>query len=594
MNQFLCAIKILERLLWIPCMTIALHSCSKKAGTGNDPGNGGGNTGTTPYDSSYSPVDPAVSSTQGFFLDDWAPKSFTVPASTPAPAVLTVATDTIKIDANLVLTKISKYLFGANANLWMGQVVTVPNLMQYISDLSPNVIRGPAGSVSDVYFWNASTAPADVPASLRDAGGTAAPANYWYGQNTQSWTMSIDSYYALLQQTNSVGLQTVNFGYSRYGTSADPVAAAAHLAADWVRYDNGRTKFWEIGNENYGNWEAGYLIDTTLSAYKQTQIITGTNYGQNFLIYADSMRSAAQSIRIDIRIGALLLGGPVNGSNQVGDWNATALAAIGDKADFFIVHDYYPDEAYATDAPGSQILSDAISVPATDMNYLNTSISGSGVALKPIAMTEFNISSQGSQQQISFVNAMAGVLTVGELMKNHFGQGSRWDLANGWSGGNDQGMFYNSANTGDPNPSETNWNPRASFYTLYYFQKFMGDRLVRSTSTNSSLLAYSSTFETSNNIASVIVNTGTADKVVDVNVNHFPMGANVYFYTLKAGAGNGEFSPKVSVNGVEATQPIGGPLNYASIPAGATTRKGNNIALFCPARSIVYMAVEKK
>ncbi|HTB26075.1 MAG TPA: hypothetical protein VK711_11935 [Puia sp.] len=586
--------KTLERSLILFIVT-ALYCCSKKSDMGNNLNNGGGNnTNTTPYDSAYNPVDPAVTTTQGFFLDDWAAKSFTVPSFTPAPPVLTPATDTIKIDADIVLTKVSKYLFGANSNLWMGQVVTVPNLMQYITDLSPNVIRGPAGSVSDVYFWNATTTPADVPASLLDANGAATSTTYWYGQNTQSWTLALDNYYALLQQTKSVGLQTVNFGYSRYGTSANPVAAAAHLAADWVRYDNGRTKFWEIGNENYGNWESGYLIDTTLSTYKQPRIITGTDYGQNFLVYADSMRNAAQSIGVDIKIGALLLGGPVNGSNQVGNWNSTALTAIGNNADFFIIHDYYPDESYATNAPGSQILSDAISVPATDMNYLNSNIPGSGVSLKPVAMTEFNISSQGSQQQISFVNAMAGVLTDGELMKNHFGQGSRWDLANGWSNGNDQGMLYNSANTGDPNPSETNWNPRASFYTLYYFQRFMGDRLVNSTSTNTSLSVYSSTFAASNNIASVIVNTGTVDKVVDVNINHFPMGTNVYFYTLKGGTDNGEFSAKVSVNGVAASQAIGGPLNYASIPASSTTRNGNNIALYCPARSIVYMVVDKK
>ncbi|HVY76289.1 MAG TPA: hypothetical protein VG890_15780 [Puia sp.] len=585
--------KTLGRLKYVICIVAILSGCSKKGDTGGNQTNGGngGNTNTTPYDSTYNPVDPAVTTTQGFFLDDWAPRSFTAPASTAASPVITAASDTIKIDANAVLTKVSKYLFGANANLWMGQVVSVPLLMQYITDLSPNVIRGPAGSVSDIYFWNASTAPADVPANLLDANGTATPAGYWYGQNTQSWTMSIDSYYSLLQQTGSVGLQTVNFGYSRYGTSADPVAAAAHLAADWVRYDHGRTKFWEIGNENYGNWEAGYIIDTSLSTYKQPRQITGTNYGQNFLVYADSMRSAAQSIGVDIKIGALLLAGPVSYSNQVGDWNSTALAVIGNAADFFIVHDYYPDEAYATNAPGSQILADAISVPSTDMNYLSTNIPGSGAPMKPIAMTEFNISSQGSQQQISFVNAMAGVLTVGELMKSHFGQGSRWDLANGWSNGNDQGMF---ANAGDATDPEANWNPRACFYTLYYFQKFMGDRLVSSTSTNASLVAYSSTFAGTNNIASVIVNTGTADKVVDVTITHFPLGANVYYYTLKGGTDNGEFSPKVSVNGVAPTQSIGGPLNYTSIPASATTRNGNHIALYCPARSIVYMAVEKK
>ncbi|MEI9958909.1 MAG: hypothetical protein WDM90_21935 [Ferruginibacter sp.] len=38
----------------------------------------------------------------------------------------------------------------------------------------------------------------------------------------------------MLSQTNSTGIITVNYGYARYGTSANPVAAAAHLAADWV------------------------------------------------------------------------------------------------------------------------------------------------------------------------------------------------------------------------------------------------------------------------------------------------------------------------------------------------------------------------
>ena len=61
--------------------------------------------------------------------------------------------------------------------------------------------------------------------------------------------MDVDSFYTILGKTNSTGMITVNYGYARYGTSTDPVAQAAHMAADWVRYDNGRSKFWEIGNE---------------------------------------------------------------------------------------------------------------------------------------------------------------------------------------------------------------------------------------------------------------------------------------------------------------------------------------------------------
>ena len=59
------------------------------------------------------------------------------------------------------------------------------------------------------------------------------------------------------------------------------------------RYDNGRTKFWEIGNETYGNWEAGYMIDVTKNQDQQPAVVTGALYGQHVNVFADSMRAAA-------------------------------------------------------------------------------------------------------------------------------------------------------------------------------------------------------------------------------------------------------------------------------------------------------------
>ncbi len=107
-------------------IALGFCSCGKKAstGSGNQNTGGGGNNGnggsTTPYDSTYNPVDPALTTTQGFFLDDWATKSFTVPNASAAAALIVSPTDTIWVDADVVLTKIPKYVFGANSNLWMG------------------------------------------------------------------------------------------------------------------------------------------------------------------------------------------------------------------------------------------------------------------------------------------------------------------------------------------------------------------------------------------------------------------------------------------------------------------------------------------
>ena len=81
---------------------------------------------------------------------------------------VTPATVTVTIDAGNVVTKVSKYIFGNNSNAWMTQIVTETDLMNNITNLSPNVIRAPGGSISDVYFWKAllNQKPADAPDSL--------------------------------------------------------------------------------------------------------------------------------------------------------------------------------------------------------------------------------------------------------------------------------------------------------------------------------------------------------------------------------------------------------------------------------------------
>src|SRR5437763_327162 len=88
---------------------------------------------------------------------------------------------------------------------------------------------GTGNGIGDVYFWNAdpNVPPSDAPDSLLDQNGTKTPSGFWYGKNTASWTASLENYYSMLQQTGNQGIITVNYGYARYGTGANPVAAAA-------------------------------------------------------------------------------------------------------------------------------------------------------------------------------------------------------------------------------------------------------------------------------------------------------------------------------------------------------------------------------
>src|SRR5215469_4667924 len=245
--------KTTKELFLLTGIIVLITACHKTApnnsgNNGNNNGNGNGNGGGN----NNPPVDPPVAKTIGFFLDGWTSKTFTVPAYVDTTIPVVSPPTTVTIDASTVITKIPTTVFGQNANSWMTQIVTETSLMNHLDNLQPGIIRFPGGSISDTYFWNqTSAAPSDAPDTLLDSNGNKVATMYWSGKNTQSWTISLDNYYQLLQQSHSTGIITVNYGYARYGTSADPVAAAAHLAADWVRYDNGRTKFWEIGNESY-------------------------------------------------------------------------------------------------------------------------------------------------------------------------------------------------------------------------------------------------------------------------------------------------------------------------------------------------------
>ena len=569
--------------LMIVLSILLIDSCGKKDCCAQPPPPpppppGGGN-----------PVDPPVENTIGFFLDNWAPKNYTVPSyidtSKPAPA----ANIFVTIDASKIITKVPSSVFGHNANIWMTQLVTEAPLMTHITNLKPNVIRFPGGSISDVFFWNAqpNQPPADAPANLLDANGVSSAAGYWFGKNNDWWTLSVDNYYNMLQQTGNQGMITVNYGYARYGTGTNPVAQAAHLAADWVRYDNGRTKYWEIGNECNGTWEAGYRINTATNQDGQPNIVTGALYGQHVKVFIDSMKKAAQEINKTIYIGIYLLEKQPEGWQTPTDqsWNTGVLNQSANKADYYVIHSYYTP--YQQNSGADLILSTASEVTTAMINYYKQSLTNAGSTIKPIALNEWNITSQGSMQQVSFVNGIHSAILLGESLKNKYGMTARWDLANGWSNGNDHGLF----NNGDE-PGVVKWNPRPSFYYMYYFQKMLGDRLLTSSVTGNNVLSYASSFS-SGEKGIILVNKGNASQIALVSLENATPGQRFYWYLLTGGTDNGEFSRKVFVNGRGPAEPSGGPSADYSIlkPYSAMTSGGIKVSL--PPRSVAYLVIDK-
>ena len=564
------------------CLLVA---CSKKAGTG---------AGTVPPTDTavvITPaVDPAVAATIGFFLDDWQPKTFTAPAFNDA-AVAGGIVNTVTVDAANVITKVPLAVFGHNAVWWMGPVANLPQFIEPITNLHPHIIRFPGGSSSDAYFWNAAQGvnPPDVPTLFTKDDGSKEAAAFTYGKTNLNWQCNLDDYYSMLQQTNNKGIITVNYGYARYGTSANPVAAAAHLAADWVRYDNGRTRYWEVGNENYGNWEWGYRIDVSANKDGQPEFLTGALYGQHFKVFVDSMQKAATELGKKIFIGAVAAEAPAPEPWQTATrktWNAGMMPAVNGKADFFVVHNYYTP--YNTNANAALILGTALSETSTMINYVTQTLQANGAAVKPIAMDEWNITSNTARQQVSNVSGVFAALVMGEAIKNKYGMAARWDLLNGWNNGDDHGLF----SAGDE-PGASKWSPRPSFFYLYYMQKMLGDRLVATTvSGNAGVQAYGSTFS-SGQAAVALVNTTTIAQVTEVRIKNWALGSRFYWYSLEGGDDNAEFSRKVLVNGAGPAGVAGGPANYATLKANSAL-SNTGVRVSIPARGAVFLVTEKK
>ena len=513
------------------------------------------------------------------FLEDFEPKTATIPVSEVANKTTNEPTVTVTLEGD-TQREISKYVFGNSIAVWMGNSTTrEAGFVENTQLLNPSLIRFPGGSWSNVFFWD--ELPNDLPDNVFDSSGNST--EFFPIPGKDFWTSTTEEYYILREQTGSQGLITVNYGYARYGLSDDPVAQAAHLAADWVRYDNGRTKFWEIGNENAGPWEKGWKIDTSTNKDGQPEIITGQLYGEHFKVFADSMRAAAAEVGATIYIGAQVLhyDGTTSWNSVDRTWNEGVFSEIGDAADFYVMHNYFGEGSNA-----SNILLDAATEPKKNIDFIQQDIIGKNGFPKPVALTEYNMDGRATnmgaatEPQNSNINGLQATILFNELIKNNFGLGTRWMLATG-----EDGMFYQGSN------SSLRWQPRPDFYYAYYTQKFTGDHVIPASSDNADILAYASTFA-SGETGVVIVNTGSTAQVVQIDPNNVGVGGQYYAYLLMGGTDNGDFSSIVSVNGVGPTGTQWGPReSLETIPANAYSI-GGIIKLDVPALSVQFVMIE--
>ena len=476
------------------------------------------------------------------FNEDWQPRSFNINLNNTENQneINSSANVQISVNTNNVLANILPSHFGTNLTHFLGEaVINDIDFMKNLKNLGKTILRYPGGNGSNQFFWDG-----NIPTAILD--DSQITINDLI--DGSGWRISPDNFKQILDSTGGTGIIAVNASYSRYGISENPIQTAASYAADFVRHMNftlgANIKYWEVGNENYGSWQAGYIVDG--------DTIDGTKYGDIFNVFADSMKAADNSIKI----GAVLF--PQDGIYN--NWSKKVLPKVEDKADFLIIHDYFRRKPNPNNVTYQEMLTslDEVEQDINNVNDMVSSYTNKPSGYFPIAMTEFN--SKTGEREISMANAIFVVQAIAEQIKNGFSSSILWSFQNGFdSYGGDHGM------TARNSPVLNDHSPRPVYYVYHYLQQFLGDQMVFSYSSDSTVRSYVSRFSSGEDaLGFLLVNTSSDSKIVELDNSSIGNRNNFYWYELYA---NNETDKKVYINGQTNLLNEGGPENYNLIPA---------------------------
>jgi len=195
----------------------------------------------------------------------------------------------VQINPNKIEAKIEPRLFGSNLKVDTTHTV---DTIRFAQDIGINIFRFPGGGTGG-YHWKTGT----------------------FDFKTQKpYMFPFSKYDTFIEYCRRADAEAVILVNLESGTPKE--------AAEWVGYTNKEkefyVKYWEIGNEPYGNW--GHSFRPPIK------------YVENLKNYSTAMKE----IDPDIKIGAAM------GGDYFGDWDKTVMREAGDYMDFASYH-WYPN-----------------------------------------------------------------------------------------------------------------------------------------------------------------------------------------------------------------------------------------------------------
>ena len=537
----------------------------------------------------YSLNRPSMHGNPGFFLDDWQQKKNPkIKLSKELIDINQNPTTYCLTDFSHPLTKISKYIFGNNLGHWTSRkFLEKDEFIFNLKDMGIQVVRFPGGNASNDYFWDAADVndcPEGTPSIIykSDFKKTTSPKLGTKG----SYRTRPQDYYELLMRTKATGSICVNYSFSLYSETEDEIKRvndAADYAASWVYEVNIKNqlgiKFWEIGNENWGKWQAGYNV-------KDRGIIDPKKYGEHCRVFIEKMKAVDPSIKI----GVVGFQKPKTNNPVQKKWNELVIPEIIDFADFYILHDYYAK--YGANLTPSEMLA-AVDTTYSHIKVVNQAIekfTDKKAKHLPIALTEFNTRSNATISKndgATNVSHSAGIFfahSIGEIIRQGYGMAMVWDIENGYHDGKDHGMFASKKET------DLEWlTPHPSYFHYYFYNQCFGDTYYETLSTKNSIRIHASSFS-SGEVGLVVVNISDKEEIVEIELKNI---ASMEFAGVYEIYNDNPLSRKTGINGVYTNKNAGGPENFKKIPANRIDLSNNKIKIISKPFSANYILSKK-
>jgi alpha-N-arabinofuranosidase len=309
-------------------------------------------------------------------------------------------------------------LFNGRGRLWVDQVSLMPgdavdgvraDVFEKIKALRPAFIRWPGGNVAQDYRWHWGIGPRDQRATW---------INLSWKNEAEPSDFGTDEFVRFCRNIGAEPAITVN---------VEGRGATAEEAAAWVEYCNSPAtskygalrarnghpepygvRFWEIGNEIWGNWVRGHSDAET--------------YARNCKRYVAAMRSVDPSIKF-IAVG----------DNDM-KWNRTVLRLAAKELDYLAIHHYYSRR---------EMEGDLLNLMARPLHYerFYRAVEQAIHELAPSRQISLSINEWGldlpESQQYSIISALyaARLMNVFERKGDLVTMSAVSDLINGWPGG---------------------------------------------------------------------------------------------------------------------------------------------------------------